>query len=285
MAGIRPSRVLAFAAYEVRRALARRKVLAVVAFTALLDTVPYFVLSTSGTKIIPARLFPYLWVAGLLAPFALFIQFIAILIAAGAMSEEYEQGTVELILSKPVSRSEFFVGKFVGGYLLLFFIIVVNATLSIVSATVTYGQQLALGIIPGTILVEAYASLLFFSVAFMLGELLRRSSLAYIMSAAFLVSSEIIGVYLSLAYDLTGKAIYQTVHAYLPTIVAGSLPSLYAEPLLPSGTSIILGLIAGSGSGTLSLGQGSLLVATYFVAAFSVAIVYFLSADVSRRVS
>src|SRR2546427_67707 len=131
MAGIRLSRVYAFSAYEIKRALARRKVIAMVGFIALLDTVPYYILSTSGTTIIPVQLYPYLWVAGVLAPFALFIQFVAILIAAGAMSEEYEAGTAELLLAKPVARTEFFVGKFLGGYLLLAFLIVLNAFLSV----------------------------------------------------------------------------------------------------------------------------------------------------------
>src|SRR5215470_17728663 len=222
MAGIRVSRVLAFSTYEVRRALARRKVLAMVAFTTLLDTVPYYILSTSGTTIIPPSVFPYLWVAGVIAPFSLFIQFIAILIAAGAMSEEYEAGTAELLLSKPVSRTEFFVGKFLGGYFLLALLITFNATLSIISATLTYGPQAELWTVPGVIVVETYSSVLFYSVAFMLGEIVRRSSLSYILSSALIVSSQIIGTYLQIAYELTGKAFYQTVHIYLPTTVAGS---------------------------------------------------------------
>lgn len=285
MAGIRPSRVLAFSVYEVRRALARKKVLAMVAFTVLLVTVPYYVFSAFGPNVIPVSLYPYLWIAGVMAPFALFIQFVAVLIAAGAMSEEYEQGTVELLLSKPVSRTEFIVGKFVGGYLLLVFIIVIDAVLSIGAATLTYGPQAGLGVVPGVVLVEAYASLLFFSVAFMLGELLRRSSLSYIMSSAVLVSSQLIGTFLVLAYELTGKAVFQAAHVYLPTTIAGSLPPQYTQPLLPSAATRILDLITGSGAGVPSVGEGVVFIAAYFVIATSLAILYFHSADISRRVS
>lgn len=285
MMGIRLSRVYIFSVYEIRRALARRKVLAMVAFTAILDIVPYYVLSSTGTTIIPASLFPYLWVAGVFAPFALFIQFIAILIAAGAMAEEYEQGTAELLLSKPVSRTEFFVGKFVGGYLLLVFLITLSAGLSVLAATLTFGPQAGLGILPGVIAVEAYSSTLFFSVAFMLGELVRRSSLAYILSSAVIVTSQIIGFYLTFAYELTGKAFYQTIHVYLPTTIAGSLPPQYAQPLLPTETRRVFELVLGPGGGTPTEVVAIGLIGIYFLAAFAVALGYFRHVDVARKVS
>ena len=265
--------------------MARKKVLAMVGFIVLLDTVPYYILSTSGTSIIPADLYPYLWVAGVIAPFALFIQFVAILVSAGAMSEEYEAGTAELLLAKPVSRTEFFVGKFLGGYLLLASLIVLNAVLSTIAASLTYGAQSGLGAIPGIILVEVYSSALFFSVAFMVGELVRRSSLAYILASAVIVSSQIIGTYLSIAYQLTGTAYYLTVHMFLPTTIAGSLPPQYAQAALPASTGKLFQLILGPAGGAPSEVTSALLVAVYFVVATSVALAYFRWADVARRVS
>jgi len=282
---IRPSRVYTFAVYEVRRALARRKVIAMVAFIALLDTVPYYILATSGTTSIPQELYPYLWVAGVLAPFALFLQFVAILIAAGAMSEEYESGTAELLLSKPVSRAEFFLGKFLGGYLLLALLILLNTVLSVAAASLTFGPQAQLGTVPGVVIMEVYASALFFSVAFMIGELVRRSSLAYILSSALIVASQIIGTYLSIAYELTGNAFYQTIHVYLPTTIAGSLPPLYEQSLLPSSAGRLFQLILGPAGGTPSEASAALLVGAYLVVTTAVALAYFRWADVARRVS
>ena len=285
MALPRPSRIYAFAAYEIRRALARKKVLAMVGFIALLDTVPYYILATSGTKIIPLQVYPYLWVAGVLAPFALFMQFVAILIAAGAMSEEYESGTAELLLAKPVSRTEFFLGKFLGGYALLALLILLNALLSVAAATLTFGAQAGLDTLPGVILVEVYSSALFFSVAFMLGELVRRSSLAYILASALVVASQIIGTYLSIAYELTGNTFYEAVHVYLPTTLAGSLPPQYEQSLLPSSASRLFQLILGPAGGTPSEASAAVLVGVYLVVASSVALAYFRWADVARRVS
>src|SRR5437762_8184512 len=110
----RPDVILSFVRYEIKRAIARRKVLALIAFTVLLDTLPYYALSTAGTTLIPGSAYPYIWVAGVFAVQPLFLNFTAILIAAGAMSEEYEQGTAELLLSKPVEKNDYFAGKFLG---------------------------------------------------------------------------------------------------------------------------------------------------------------------------
>jgi ABC-2 type transport system permease protein len=255
------------------------------AFVVLLVTIPYFILPTIGTSLIPSDLFPYLWVAGVIAPFALFIQFVAILIAAGAMSEEYEAGTAEILLAKPVSRTEFFVGKYLGGYLLLAGLIVLDAGLSVLAASGTFGAQAGLEIVPGIVLVEVYASTLFYTVAFMVGEIVRRSSLAYILASALFFSSDIVGTYLSIAYSFTGKAVYLTIRMYLPTTIAGSIPPQYTQPLLPSSTARLLELIVGPAGGSLPEASGALLVAIYFAVAFSVALVYFRWADVSRRVS
>jgi ABC-2 type transport system permease protein len=255
------------------------------AFIILLDTVPYYILSALDATVIPQQVYPYLWVVVVIAPFPLFMQFVAIMIAAGAMSEEYESGTAELLLAKPVGRSEFFAGKFLGGYLLLGLLILLNAVLGVAAASLTFGAQAGLGTVPGVVLVEAYSSALFFSVAFMLGELVRRSSLAYILSSALIVASQIIGTYLSIAYEFTGNSFYETIHAYLPTTLAGSIPPQYEQSLLPSAAGRLFQLILGPAIGTLSEASAAILVGVYFVVAVSVAFGYFRWADVAKRVS
>ena len=173
--------IFTFARYEIKRAIARKKVLALVAFTILLSVLPYYALSQAGTTLVPSDVYPYLWVLAVLLVGPLFLNFTAILIAAGSMSEEYEQGTAELLLSKPVRRSDYITGKFLGGYLLFLFILALTLILSISSAFTFFGVQNSLYLIPGLFIAQAFSSLLFFSLAFMLGELIRRSSLAYII--------------------------------------------------------------------------------------------------------
>ena len=231
---MRLSLIFTFLSYEIKRAVARKKVLVLVAFLLLLDTLPYFALQHSASSLVPPELYPYVWVAGILIPQPLFMQFIAIFIAAGAMSEEYEQGTAELLMSKPVSKMEYVIGKFAGGYVLLLMILLLNSVVSLLSAYVTFGPQTALGVLPGAYLVLAYAAMLFYSLSFMMGELLRRSSLAYIFASATLFTSEIIGFYMTLIYNLTGNEFYRAAEIYLPTSPVSSLPSQYVISGLPS---------------------------------------------------
>jgi ABC-2 type transport system permease protein len=277
--------ILSFMRYEIKRAIARRKVLALIAFTILLDTLPYYALSTAGTSFIPSSAYPYIWIAGVFAVQPLFLNFTAILIAAGAMSEEYEQGTAELLLSKPVERNDYFAGKFLGGYVLFLAILGFSIVLSVASAFTFFGTQSGLAIIPGLFFAQAFASLIFYSIAFMLGELVRRSSLAYIFSSAVFFSSIIIGAYMGLIYMLTGKALYNTIHIYLPTSAADSLPVQYAVPLLPASASTILQFVGTGDTVVPTLGLSVEILLAYAVPAILIAAVYFWFSDISRKLS
>ncbi len=284
----RPEVIFTFARYEIKRAIARKKVLALVAFTILLTVLPYYALSQAGTSLIPASIAssvdPYLWVFAVILVGPLFLNFTAILIAAGSMSEEYEQGTAELLLSKPVRRSDYITGKFLGGYLLFLFILTLTIVLSIASAFTFFGVQKDLYLIPGLFIAQAFSSLLFFSLAFMLGELIRRSSLAYIFSSAIFFSSYIISVFLDAIFRATGKVVYKTVQMYLPSSAAGSLPSQYALPRLPTALSTALTFINTSTiRPTISFSIEILLV--YTIIALTISVVYFLRADISRKLS
>jgi ABC-2 type transport system permease protein len=254
------------------------------AFTILLGTLPYYALSAAGATLIPNSTYPYIWVVGIFAVGPLFLNFTAILIAAGAMSEEYEQGTAELLLSKPIRRSDYFMGKFLGGYILFLSILTLNIFLSVASAFTFFGIQNNLYIIPGLFLTQAFSSLLFYSLAFMAGELIRRSSLAYIFSSAVFFSSFILSAFMGLIYTLTGKEIYKTIQIYLPTSPANSLPIQYAFPRLPQSLTTVLGFINSSTSvPTIELAIEILL--TYTLVAIAIAAAYFLRADISRKLS
>jgi ABC-2 type transport system permease protein len=281
---MRLGRVLTFSRYEVRRAVARKKVLSVVALTILLDTVPYYALSGAGTSLIPAPLRPYLWVVGVFVPQAFFLQFIALLIAAGSMSEEYEQGTAEVLLSKPVGRNEYFLGKYLGGYALLVFVVILNVVLSVASATYVFGPQMGLSILPFVLLVQAFSGLVFFSFSFMVGELVRRSSLSYILSSAVFFASQIIGIYFTIIFELTGQLTYRVASLYLPTSPVDSLPLLLARPSLPSAVGTLFRL-GGIGAVETSVWFSVLLIAAYSASAVMIAVAYFDRVDVAKRIA
>jgi len=280
---VRASRVLTFARYEIRRAVARKKVLALVALTVLIAIAPYYALSATHTSLITPPLRPYLWILGVFLPQAFFLQFTALLIAAGSMSEEYEQGTAEVLLSKPVSREEYFFGKYLGGYSLVVGIVLLDVILSITSATFVFGPQMDLGILPMILVAQVFAALVFYSFAFMVGELMRRSSLSYILSASVFFTSEVVGVFLNLLYTLTGTDVYKVANFYLPTSPVDSLPLLLAEPRFPSSVQTVFRFAATPVEP--SVGVSALLIAVYFLSAVLIALAYFRRMDVAKRVT
>jgi ABC-2 type transport system permease protein len=285
MPQVRANRIGVFLAYEYRRAIARRKVVALVVFTVLLDTVPYYALVTNAPNLIPPQYHPYVWVIGVYAPLSIFLQFIAILIAAGAMSEEYEQGTAELLLSKPVSKAEYFIGKYLGGYTLLLTLILLNSGLTILSAYTSFGVQLGLGALPYVLLGECISSSVFFSLAFMVGELVRRSSLSYIISSAIFFTSEILGVYFGLISSITGSKLYLHLERVLPTSPVDSLPIQLGVPRLPAGVGTLLTIVGPSQSVETSILASVGLIAAYVFSGILIAYAYFSYMDVSKKIS
>jgi ABC-2 type transport system permease protein len=278
------AKVWAFALYEVRRAVARKKVLALVVLTILIDTIPYYLLRSSGPSLLPVVDDPYLWVTGIFVPQGFFLPFIALLIAAGSMSEEYEQGTAEVLLSKPVSREEFFFGKFSGGFLLLTIIILLNATLSLTSATISFGTQQALGVLPIVVVSQIFSSIVFYSVAFMSGELVRRSSLSYVLASAVYFTSEIAGIYLRVIFELTGNGFYQQINSYLPTTPVSSLPYLVGRPGLPAEALSVLTFVdIGATETSIAFSIG--LILAFALGAIILAALHFRWADVAKRVA
>lgn len=281
---MRLDKVAAIASYEMRRAFARKKVLALVILTVLISTVPYYLLKSANVSIFTPDQYGYLWVLGILIPNGFFIPFTALLIAAGSMAEEYEQGTAEVLLSKPISRDEFISGKYIGGLALLQLVILLNAILTLSSATVTFGDQSALEALPWTVGAQALSSVVFYSVAFMSGELVRRSSLSYIIASAVYFSSAIAGIYLRVIYQATLNPLYQTVNYYLPTSPVGSLPVLVSQQYLPP-SGLLLFRLLGISAVENSIPFSLLLIIVYSSVCYIVARSYFLYADISKKVS
>jgi ABC-2 type transport system permease protein len=229
--------------------------------------------------------FGYLWVVGVFLPQSFFVPFTAILISGGAMSEEYEQGTAELLLSKPVTKADYFAGKFLGGYLLIVFIIALNMILSVISATITFGPQVELNTLPLVFTAQIFGAALFFAIGFMFGEVVRRSSLSYIISSALFFTSEIFGLALTLIYTLTGSDFYRQVQLYLPTSPMSSLGLLVEKSYLPARVIQLLTFASFGGAVETSLAFSVALILLYFFSAFIVSFVFFERSDVSRKVS
>jgi ABC-2 type transport system permease protein len=252
--------------------------------TILIDTIPYYLLRTSAPTLFTVAENPYAWVLGIFVPQGFFLPFTALLIAAGSMSEEYEQGTAEVLLSKPVSRDEFLAGKFTGGYMLLTMVILLNAALSVTAATLAFGGQMSLGVLPAVVVSQVFSSVVFYSLAFMSGELVRRSSLSYVLASAVYFTSEIAGIYLRVIYEFTGNIFYQHLNFYLPTTPGSSLTVLVAQPGLQAPAFTILQLV-GIGATETSIPFSVGLILAYALTAIVLTRLHFNWADISKRVA
>lgn len=281
--------VYTFLAYEIKRSIARKKVIVLALFTFLIGTSIYFLLAYVGNSSrleqFLAPYVQYIWIVGVFLPQSFFVQFTALLIAGGSMAEEYEQGTAEVLLSKPVTKAEYFTGKFIGGYLLLVFIILLNIMLAVSAASITFGKQVALGTLPTVFLSQSFAALLFFSIAFMFGEVVRRSSLSYIISSAAFFTSAAFGLVLGFVYSVTNTGLYRQIQVYLPTSVVSSLPILLERPHLPTSIGTLFGFLSFGGDVETSVSFSILLILLYFGVALVISLVFFETADVSRKVS
>lgn len=271
-------------AYEWRRAIARRKVLLLVIVTILFEVAPFVVFTTLREPRIQAfiRAFSDIgWLIGVLAPQGLFIHLTALLIAAGATAEEYEQGTLDVLLTKPLTRLEYITGKFLGGFTLTGFVSLLLALLGISLAHLSFGPQRFLEHAPLIWLTSLYTILLFYSVGFMLGELYRRSGHALLTGVSILISSVVLTNVLFFAFSLTQDSFYLSLSKVLPSWSAGNLPTMVA-------TELFLGT---RGPTFLQFGpqiQGSIAEAAGYVLAYAlpsiaITLVRFLRSDIPRR--
>jgi len=262
--------------YELRRAIAKKWVLALLILALAIQILPFIFLSRLAEfEIINETM----WVIGVLSGQSLFVHLIAILVAGGSMSEEYEHGTADILLSKPITRVEYMTGKFLGGFLLVSFVEVVTTVMGVILAFTFFGPQRDLHFVPLMFVAIVYSTLLFFSITFMFSEVLRRSTLSILMGFGIFIVSLIVGNVLSNLYSFTREQIYMDVNKLLPTWSATTLPSSLATDLK---------IIPLTGNGMINLPSGDVHLATIIVAIYTVIFVllaYFrlVRSDVTKR--
>ena len=270
--------------YEWRRAIARRKVLLLIIVTVLFEVAPFIVFTTLREPTIQnfIRAFSDIaWLIGVLAPQGLFIHLTALLIAAGATAEEYEQGTVDMLLTKPLTRIEYLTGKFLGGFTLAGFVSLLLALLGIFLARVTFGPQQFLEYAPFVWLSSLYTILLFYSVGFMLGELYRRSGHALITGVSVLISSVVLTGILFFAFTLTQDEFYLSLTKVLPSWSTGNLPNMVATELFLKNRAISFLQFGPRIEGTIP--EAAAYVLVYAVASIAITVARFLRSDIPRR--
>ncbi len=277
-------RIYNIASYEWRRALARRIVFVVLILTLVIEVLPIVVLTLLPNVIQRfGNLRNYIWLLGALIPQGFFIHFIALLISAGSMADEYQNATADVILSKPLSRVEYFVGKYLGGFSLMSAIAALLVSIGVLASFAAFGNQYQLENAPLIILGIIVSSLIFFSIGFMSGELLRSTTLSYLAaSSAFIVILIIENVLEAVGQFQPNPEFYYFLGRLLPTWAATNLPFMQADQLFPAILTTRLGqTIFQTVPGTIP--EALLFIAVYASAAFGIALLRFSYTDVTKR--
>jgi ABC-2 type transport system permease protein len=262
-------RVGVIAGYEWRRAVAKKRFLALVilaiAFQTLVIVSAYEVYRSTGMMILGSEN-GLVWIGAVLEG-VLFVQLIAIIVGGGSMSEEYEHGTADILLSKPITRLEYIFGKFLGGLSLLAMFEALTTFLGVVLSLAFFGVQDYLQLAPLMFLAIAYSSLIFFCLSFMFSELFRGTTLAILLAFATLIASPIISSILALLnVSLRG----------LPTWAATSFPSLLMSELVAD-TSVL------PAADTVALLQAALIIALYAIVSILIAAYRLVKSDVTKK--
>ncbi len=282
-------RVANITSYEWKRALAKKWFFALVilafAIQVLIFVVFNFLFTNPPPNLPPGlqgvleQIKPFMWIVEALTPQGFFMSLIVIMIAGGSMSEEYEHGTSDILLSKPITKLEYMTGKYLGGLSLLSFVAALTTVLGVILAVTFFSPQEGLQFVPHIYLAIVYSNLVFLSLAFMFSEVLRRTTLSYLSAIGVFIASLVISGVLSAVYGFTGEQLYLDVSKWLPDWGASNFPSFVMEKLVNVPSSPFISPTQG-GSDLLLAG---VLVAVYTSIFIVVSTIRLVRSDVSKR--
>jgi ABC-2 type transport system permease protein len=269
-------RVSVIAGYEWKRAWAKKSLLALVILAVVIQTL--IILTDYGYSRSGITFFGVgsnlIWIYAVLGGGSegfFFVQLIAIIIAGGSMSEEYEHGTADILLSKPISRIEYLFGKFLGGFSLLAMIEALITFVGVVLSFGFFGAQSYVQFAPLLFFALAYSSLIFFCLSFMFSEVFRGTTLAILLAFAIFIASSVIGSILSFMNGTVARAV--------PTWAATNFPGLMmSEMITAPGTSFLIPAVD-----TEALYEAALIVAVYAAIFFIIAALRILKSDVTKK--
>jgi len=271
-------RVAVIAGYEWRRALAKKKILALMILTIAFQTLVMVVFSQLVVGVFfMIESMSFMWILGVLVGQGLFVPLIAIIVAGGSMSEEYEHGTADILLSKPVTRVEYMSGKFLGGLSLLAMVEALITFVGVVLSLWFFGAQSGLQFAPLMFLAIVYSSLIFFCLSFMFSEVFRGSTLAMLLAFGVLIASNVISPFLAMLYSTTGQQSYIYLIKGIPTWAATNFPSLLMSELITTPSTVL------SAGDIEALYQAALIIAVYAIIFIVIAAYRLLKSDVTKK--
>lgn len=272
-------RVAVIAGYEWRRALAKKKILALIILAIAFQTLIMVLLSQFIGAVMSStdETMSFMWIFGVLEGQGLFVPLIAIITAGGSMSEEYEHGTADILLSKPITRVEYMSGKFLGGFSLLAMVEALTTFVGVVLSLWFFGAQSGLQFAPLMFLAIVYSSLIFFCLSFMFSEVFRGSTLAMLVAFGILIASTVISPFLAMLYSTTGQQSYIYLIKGIPTWAATSFPSLLMSELITTPSTVL------SAGDREALYQAAMIIAVYAIIFIAIAAYRLLKSDVTKK--
>ncbi len=194
------------------------------------------------------------WVRGTYAAIATFLytfgMFLAVFASAGLVPSVLEPGRIELLLSKPISRTHLLIGRYIGNVL-------------VVSCNIVYlvlGVWIILGIKTGiwsgsfllSILNTVFVFAVLLTVVVLMGVLFDSAALATMVSVALMIMSPILaqtGTMLKLMSSEWSRNVWRTLYYALPKVYdvgKMTLDAIRNEPFqgyMPIWTSALFGLV------------------------------------------
>lgn len=284
MNGLR--RVAVIIGYEWRRALAKKKFLALVILVFAVQITVFVVFHQLLTnppmdvEIPLEQIKPLMWTLEVLAPQGFFTVLIAIMIGGGSMSEEYEHGTADILLSKPISRIEYVAGKYLGGLSLFSFVMALTTVLGVALPIAFFSPQESLQFVPHIYLAVVYSNLIFLSLAFMFGEVFRRTTLALLSAIGVFIASNVIRGILTAVHMITQQQIYLDASKWLPDWCVSNFPNFVTRELNIN-VPLFGGMLVSAKETEIFLAGA--LIAVYTIVFVVIAVVKIIRSDVTKK--
>lgn len=279
-------RVTVIIGYEWKRALAKKKFLALVILVFAVQIIIFVVFNhlftnpPLGLEVWLEQIKPLMWTMEVLAPQGFFSVLIAIMVAGGSMSEEYEQGTADILLSKPITRMEYVAGKYLGGLSLFSFVMALTTVLGVILSVIFFSPQDSLQFVPHVYLALVYSNLVFLSLAFMFSEALRRTMLALLSTVGVFIASSVISGILTGVHMITGEELYLGASKWLPDWCVSNFPNFVIRELNIS-VPLFGGTFVSAGE-TETILAGSL-IAVYTIVFVAIAVIRSVKSDVTKK--
>jgi ABC-2 type transport system permease protein len=222
---------------------------------------------------------------GIVAPTLGLLQVTSLMVGSTVFSDEYEAGTSDFWLTRPISRTEYYIGKVLGGLALVLIIISAYTAFSVGIAWFVFGPQQRLDLLVTSLPASVASSLPFYTIGLAFSEVLRRGMMATVLSGLTFFGSYIFEGYANIVAALSDDRALLELSHLLPTwgstrITTDVLVQGLTGSGLPS-TGILSFLARSSGGSSLSLML--LNVAAYTAIALLLAWLRLRTSDVTRR--